>query len=267
MDDLSDGLIDDFSVYMSDGTLAELEALLDSEPRIATDWVARFSRDKLVHLAAKYGDADKLSLVLRHGADPIARGDDGMTPLHGAAFHGNASTGYLLVRVLRGSRSALDALDDDGRTPLYWAINDQSRGSEGAAEIIGHLIREGATFDIPSAISVGQTALVHDRLAATGMPPAPVAADWLDQAVSRRLCEIAELLLERGALACALAGGHNPLYWLIDKPDMTGLLLRYGADPTVRGAKDELTPLDHARTRGYAPVLAEYAAAGYGTGG
>ena len=260
---MDDGLDDDFGTVISDGTLADLEALLAEEPRIATEWVMRQSRERLVHLAARYGDAAKLSLVLRHGADPTARGDDGMTPLHCAAFHGNAETGYLLVRLLGRSSPALDAHDDYGRTPLYHAINDQSRGSHEAAQVIGYLVREGATFDIPSAIATGQVGLVRDRIAAAGVPPPAVLAEWLDLAVMHRSIEVAELLLGHGALACALDAGRNPLYWDSDSPDTTRLLLRHGADPAVRGAQDKSSPLELARELGSAHILAMYAAAGH----
>ena len=55
---------------------------------------------------------------LGRGLDPLARDDDGRTPLHYAAWH-SASPG--IVAALADAGADPDARDYDGRTPLHYA--------------------------------------------------------------------------------------------------------------------------------------------------
>ena len=74
---------------------------------------------------------DAMDLLLSHGADINAVTNWEATPLHMAAFHGNAKAATLLIE--RGAR--LDGKDGHGQTPLGVA---EARGHVECAECLRH---------------------------------------------------------------------------------------------------------------------------------
>ena len=75
-----------------------------------------------------------ITRCLDAGADPNARGEYEMTPLHNAAMCGNAET----VKALLNAGADPNARSEDDETPLHWA---------GSAEVVGALLDAGADLN------------------------------------------------------------------------------------------------------------------------
>jgi ankyrin repeat protein len=75
--------------------------------------------------AARNNDVKAVTLMLRHGWPVDARGQHRATPLHWAAFHGNAE----MVREVLRYNPPLEIRDGDfNGTPLGWAIHGSENG-------------------------------------------------------------------------------------------------------------------------------------------
>ena len=102
-------------------------------------------------LAAGFGTAENLQLMLRAGADLNARNEDGWTALMRAAGHGTAES----VKVLLDAGADVNAMDEDGRTALMWAARF------GTAENVKVLLDAGA--DASHKDTFGKTAWDHAK--------------------------------------------------------------------------------------------------------
>lgn len=79
-----------------------------------------------LHLAARYGHAEVVETLLRHGAEVVARDavpSLGYTPLHYAALFGHATVARLLLN--GGAEAKVE--DDFGRSPIAMASRDTVR--------------------------------------------------------------------------------------------------------------------------------------------
>lgn len=104
------------------GDAERLAALLAAEPDLVG---RRFAGGfTLLHRA---GSRDVASLLFSKGADLEAVTDEGWTPLHMAAMHGNGA----LAEQLLGRGAKVDPRDKAGRTPL-----DLAGGSEPVTRIL-----------------------------------------------------------------------------------------------------------------------------------
>jgi len=75
--------------------------------------------------AARNNKTTAVRLMLEAGWPPDARGQHNATPLHWAAFHGNAE----MARILVAQNAPLDVKDGDhDGTPLHWAIYGSEHG-------------------------------------------------------------------------------------------------------------------------------------------
>jgi hypothetical protein len=70
-----------------------------------------------MHVAARAGHADILSLLLEHGADLDGKGINGQSPLHRASANGALKAGQYLL----DHGADINARNNDGRTSLYHA--------------------------------------------------------------------------------------------------------------------------------------------------
>jgi len=185
---------------------------------------------ELLDTAGK-GDVRKVRELLDRGADVNARDEDGVTPLHYAAYYGFLDAARLLLD--RGAD--VNARDEFGGTPLHYAAGS------GHVNVVRLLLDRGADVN------------ARDE---DGVTPLHYAAYY-------GFLDAARLLLDRGADVNARAKyGVTPLYLAAREGhvDVARLLLERGADAGARDDKGR-TPLDRAREKGHvevARVIEEY---------
>ena len=114
-----------------------------NHPAVAADLPER-DRRQVAH-AARNNNTAAVRLMLECGLSVAARGQHQATPLHWAAFHGNAD----LIEIILGHNPPLEVTDADfGGTPLRWAIYGSEHGwyceSGDYAASVEALIRAGA---------------------------------------------------------------------------------------------------------------------------
>ncbi|MBZ5611575.1 MAG: ankyrin repeat domain-containing protein [Acidobacteriia bacterium] len=126
-----------------DGDRASLQALLASHP----DLVSKLDQAGRRHVsdAAQDNNLPGVRLMLEYGW-PV-EGSGGVTPLHWAAFHGNAE----MVREILRYSPPLDQADPQFHaTPLGWAIHGSEHGwhrdTGNYAAAVEALLRAGAAF-------------------------------------------------------------------------------------------------------------------------
>ena len=78
-----------------------------------------------IHDAADAGDLAGVQAELDKGVNVNAKGDNGVTPLHGAATKE-------ITELLIAAEADVNAKDDDGTTPLDWAITHNADDIETA---------------------------------------------------------------------------------------------------------------------------------------
>jgi ankyrin repeat protein len=147
------------------GEEATVAELLAGHPALSTT-LRDGDRRQIAH-AARNDDLNAVRLMLAAGLPVDARGQHGATPLHWAAFHGDAT----MVRLILHHRPPLDQRDTDYRgTPLGWAIH----GCENAwhcergdyATVVEALLEAGTTH--PE--TVAGTDAVREVLRRHGVP-------------------------------------------------------------------------------------------------
>ena len=78
----------------------------------------RFSGETALHIFAKWGDAEAISILVENGADINKRGEDQNTPLHYAAMLGKQQAVERLVTL-----GAKNLQDRYGNTPKQLAVD------------------------------------------------------------------------------------------------------------------------------------------------
>ncbi|KAK3315925.1 ankyrin repeat-containing domain protein [Apodospora peruviana] len=117
-----------------------------------------------LHLAVDASSPGCTELLLRYGADPMARDSYGRTPLHWAMEAGNAT----VVRQLLAAKGVdADVKDRDGETPLAKLVARLECGAprQGHPDIARMLLAHGADPDLryPQDLSVRERLLKLDR--------------------------------------------------------------------------------------------------------
>ncbi|XP_015591539.1 serine/threonine-protein phosphatase 6 regulatory ankyrin repeat subunit A isoform X3 [Cephus cinctus] len=180
-------------------------------------------RETPLHIAARVPDGDRCALMLlKSGAGPNLTTDDGQTPVHVAASHGNLATLLLLL--------------DDGGDPMFKSKNGETplhlacRGCR--ADVVRHLIEfvkdkkgaDVATSYVNSVTNEGASALHY----AAQVEPSEVVIPGDDRAVVRALLEGgADVSLqtrqaqESAFHHCALAGNNEVLAEMISHMSAT----------------------------------------------
>ncbi|XP_066600669.1 serine/threonine-protein phosphatase 6 regulatory ankyrin repeat subunit B isoform X2 [Prorops nasuta] len=180
-------------------------------------------RETPLHIAARVLDGDRCALMLlKSGAGPNLTTDDGQTPVHVAASHGNLATLLLLLEDGGDPMSK----SKNGETPLHLAC----RGCK--ADVVKQLIEfvkekkgsEVATSYVNSLTNEGASALHY----AAQIEPSEVETPGDDRSIIR-------VLLENGADVsmqtkqaqesafhhCALAGNNEVLTEMISNMSST----------------------------------------------
>ena len=156
-----------------------------------------------MHVAARAGHTDILSLLLEHGADVDGQGMFGQTPLHRAAWSGKLEIG----RCLLDHGANIHARDEEDWTPLFTAV------FKGHVEFARMLLARGAKSRI------------NDHEVSEGLTPLHVAVKWGSiQAV--------QSLLEHGADVKARDhSGQTPFQQasVLNRHDIVELLSMHGA--------------------------------------
>ena len=105
------------------GDEATFRQLLSARPRLAES-LSEEDKKHLVH-AAQSNNTNAVRLLLAAGWPVVVRGQDGGTPLHWAAWHGNAA----MVREILRYDPPLDLRGDDHDLPaLGWALHGSEHG-------------------------------------------------------------------------------------------------------------------------------------------
>lgn len=182
--------------------------------------------DRALLRAASEGDADRVAVALRSGADLEARDDRGRTALLLAATHDHVD----VARVLVASGADPDALDDRHDTP--WLVT----GVTGSVAMLEALLpaqpdlsienRYGGLSVIPAS-ERGHVAYVR-RVVRTG-----INVDHVNRLGWTALLE------------AVILGDGGPRH-----QQVVQVLLEAGADPTIPDS-DGVTALEHARSKGH----------------
>ncbi|HEV8051592.1 MAG TPA: ankyrin repeat domain-containing protein [Parachlamydiaceae bacterium] len=92
-------------------------------------------------MAAKHGDADVITQLLKHGVDVNIRNSKGNSPLHFAAYHGNEE----VIKVLLDNHADVNCINDLGETPVFLAYNYKNKN---LYDVINLLKDRGADYTI-----------------------------------------------------------------------------------------------------------------------
>jgi len=130
----------EFMDVVESGDLERVRRILDADP----GWISEIEKYDTPFYVAQ--TSEMAELLLEYGANPNARGDREMTPLHFAAYNDELD----VVPVLIAAGAELDSIDEYGCTPLTHA----ARSMEGL-DICTLLLDAGASYDIPAAAALG----------------------------------------------------------------------------------------------------------------
>lgn len=194
-------------------------------------------RDQALIRAAEGNDVALVRQLVADGADLRARDARGRTALMAATYQNHVESAGLLIKA-GADVNAQDALQN---SPLLLA------GASGYLEILRLTLAAGPDFT------------VYNRFGGTALIPA---------------CERGHVEVVRELLKTAIDVNHvNRLGWtaLLEAillsdggtthQDIVRLLLASGADPNLAD-HDEVTPLRHARQKGYGVIAEHLVAAG-----
>ena len=189
----------------------------------------------ILHKAARWtGNPTIVQLLLEAGADPSARDDDGLTPLHRGAVNNNP----VVTLHLLAAGADPNAPDNQGYTPLHY-----SAAQSGNGRVVARLLAGGA--DPLAESNDGRTPL-HSALryaAARSVISVLVQAGAADNLTPLQLAAlqgdsdaVASLLADGADPNLADGYGWTPLHFAVplSGSEIVSALLQAGADPSVR---------------------------------
>lgn len=191
---------------LTDAVKARDVALVRSLLAAGEDVQEKVRGDYPLNVAALYGPAETVTILLDAGADIERPGRDGLRPLHNAVLAGRAD----IVVFLISKGVAVNSRDNQGRTPLL----SFAAAAGSAIDIPKMLLASGADPDIEETV---------DQLRA------------LDFAAINNELELAQLLLSTGVDVNHRNGGYwgeTALMHAIfhGRLDFVRLLIAHGAD-------------------------------------
>lgn len=211
-----------------------LIAAIAAVPMLASEQTMKTTS---LHVAATRNDADAIHALLANGAAIDARDSDGRTALLVATHANNIRAAQVLI----AAGADVNAKDDIYDSPYLYA------GARGHLDILVMTLAHGA--DLRSTNRYGGTALIpaaergHVETVRT-LIAAGVDVDHVNKLGWTALLE-----------AIILSDGGAAHQRIVD------LLVKGGADVNLADGQG-VTPLQHARSRGYAPITAMLVAAG-----
>lgn len=193
-----------------------------------------------LHSAAAGGSADEVGALIRDGAVPDIRGNNGATPLMIAAARGRGA--IPVIKVLLAAGADVEAQDYRGWTPLMYAA------AAGSPDSVSLLVRSGSALEAVSllgftplklaALTNGDRVRVLLRLAAD---PDTVDASGLTAlhvaAAEGKRKAVRHLLAAGADHAVTDMYGLSPLKVVLDGRDveLMQMLIAAGADPAEAG--------------------------------
>jgi ankyrin repeat protein len=215
------------------GESKSVKQMLKADPSLVN--TTNDLNDTPLHVAVWQGNKAIAGFLIKQGADVNAVGNNKNTPLHFAAQQGDESLAKSLIQ----NGADLEAKNRIGFTPLFTAIRARALGGPGVA---GLLLREGAFFDLNSAVALGRSDRVKELLDADpALKAAPFSKDLLEDAIQARSIEIVKLLLEHGIDPNSVGMSGNPAIFaavrvaIADRnPEILQLLLDHGADVNAK---------------------------------
>lgn len=196
--------------------------------------------DTPLHYAAFCGNAGLVRLLLSSGASPVAVGADGRTPLATAFDEGHKEVADMLMQAAQegGSRAA-SALGDDKER------DKSKKGKDGSANYVRQVMQLGdAAYagDVRTVYSLLQAGADVNGSDPDGFTP-------LHRAATSGNLHVLELLLGHGADPNGKdLAGCTPLHYaaFCGNTDAAYMLLTSGSDANRRN-RDGLTPVDVAK--------------------
>lgn len=162
-----------------------------------------------LHRAAGSGHREVVELLIEAGANPNARTNEGVTPLHWGL-----GEGIEMVSLLVEAGAEVNAADDKGSTPLHWAASTGFNNEAVLVREVMLLINHGANINAKASNAADYTPL--------------------HAAAMQGRTQLVELLIDRGAEINARMSGEKrktPLTLAIenDRAQTADLLKRHGA--------------------------------------
>lgn len=204
-------------------------------------------RNTCLHVAARNGNPNILSLLIAQGADVNACNMRGEVPL---SLGARSSTSEAVTRLLLAAGADANGGDQAKGKPLSAAVYGNN------ANVVSQLLEAGADpgADCPllTALSYNYPAIAKALLE----KGAPIDDGWRDTTTSplhyaarNNMLEVAKILLEKGAdINARDSNGYAPLHLVAynGKLAMAEFLVAAGADTTIHNNEGK-TPLDRAR--------------------
>lgn len=258
-----------FSCSTDDNTAASklYDAIIEYDVVSARKYIPKadlkvtFENDlTLLHIAARSGQLEIVSLLLQHGMQVDCKTTQGFTPLHAAAAEGRTNVARFLIQ----KGADVNSKTNNGFTPLDAALTNKSAGEtvallkeKGAVSKFGldyltpkHQHTYDPSLDLGGPAVIGDLREIKKRIAkganvdykdSFGMTALHYASD-------HHHIKIVKFLISHGADVNARQWeGRTPLNYATANGDMkiSKLLIRSGADVNIPNSNG-MTPLHNA---------------------